>query len=101
MTGDDKGRVAERPLTTAHPTVVTATGGDGGGAAGLPHLRAHLTATAASGGDGGGGAAARLSDDRRRRRLARRGGGATVHGRGRERGQTKEGDEVVLFIALD
>ncbi|BAD54026.1 hypothetical protein [Oryza sativa Japonica Group] len=36
MTGDGKGRVAELPLTTAHPTVVTATGdddGDGGAAA--------------------------------------------------------------------
>ena len=29
------------------------------------------------------------------------GGGATVHGRGREKGQTKEGDEMILFIALD
>uniref|UniRef100_I1NMV0 DUF834 domain-containing protein n=1 Tax=Oryza glaberrima TaxID=4538 RepID=I1NMV0_ORYGL len=36
VTGDGKGRVAELPLTTAHPTVVTATGdddGDGGVAA--------------------------------------------------------------------
>ena len=56
------------------------------------------------------------TDDRRRpatrgqrRRLGLRGdgelngGGAAArrHGRARERGQTKEGDEVVLFIALD
>ena len=30
VTGDGKGRVVELPLTTAHPTVVTATGDDDG-----------------------------------------------------------------------
>jgi hypothetical protein len=69
MTGDGKGRVAELPLTTAHPTVVTATGDDDGdGGAAAPEM-------AGGGGLLGGG-----------------GDGATEHGRGRERGQTKEED---------
>ena len=75
-------------------------GGDEGDAAELPHLCAHLTATAASGGDGGRGGATRPKDGRRRR-LNACGGGATVHERGRERGQTKEGDEGMLYKALD
>jgi hypothetical protein len=76
-------------------------GGDEGDAAELPHRRAHLTATTASGGDGGRGGATRPKDGRRRRRLNARGGGATVHGRGRERGQTEEDDEGKLYKALD
>ena len=69
MTGDGKGRVAELPLTMAHPTVVTATSDDDGdGGAAAPEM-------AGGGGLLGGG-----------------GDGATEHGRGRERGQTKEED---------
>ncbi len=56
VAGDGKGKVAELPLTTAHPTVVTATGdddGDGGAAApemaggggGVEHVAAALRGT--------------------------------------------------------
>jgi len=62
---------------------------------------AHLKATAASGGDGGGGCAATPEMAGGGGELGARGGGATEHGRGRERGQTKEGDEGMLYIALD
>ena len=60
-------------------------GGEEGRAAGVPLTTAHLKATAASGGG----------------ELGARGGGATEHGRGRELGQTKEGDEGMLYIGLD
>ena len=69
VAGDGKGKVAELPLTTAHPTVVTATGDD----------------------DGDGGAVA-PEFGRRRRRTKRRRRRATRHERPRERGQTKEED---------
>nr|BAD31879.1 hypothetical protein [Oryza sativa Japonica Group]BAD31883.1 hypothetical protein [Oryza sativa Japonica Group] len=69
VTGNGKGRVAELPLTTAYPTVVTATGDDdGGGGAAAPEM-------AGGGGLLGGG-----------------GDGATEHGKAREQGQTKEED---------
>ena len=76
-------------------------GGPEGRAAGVPLTTAHLKATAASGCDGGGGCATSPEFGRRRRRTKRRRRRATRHERPRERGQTKEGDEVVLFIALD
>ncbi len=76
-------------------------GGEEGRTAGVPHTTAHLKAAAASGGDDGSGAAARLASTGDDGGLSARGGGAMEHGRGRERGQTKEDDEVVLYIALD
>jgi hypothetical protein len=55
----------------------------------------------ATGGDGGRGCAATPKTAGGGGELSARGGDSTEHGRPRERGQTKEGDEVVLFIALD
>jgi Domain of unknown function (DUF834). len=76
-------------------------GGDKGRAAELLHPLAHLLATAGSGGDGGDGGATRPKDGRRRRRLNTRAAAARRHGRPRERGQTKEDDEGMLYKALD
>jgi Domain of unknown function (DUF834). len=98
-----------RPATTQEAAAARLNGGDGspvaggeeGRAAGLPHSTAHLLAAAASGGDGGGGAAARLEKAGGGGELNTHGGDATAHERAREMGQTKEDDEVVLFIALD
>nr|BBF89796.1 retrotransposon protein-like [Oryza sativa f. spontanea]BBF89799.1 retrotransposon protein-like [Oryza sativa f. spontanea] len=98
-----------RPATTQEAAAARLNGGDGapvaggerGRAAGLLHPLAHLLAAAASGGDGRSGAAARLASAGGGGGLTRRRRRATMHGRPRERGQTKEGDEVVLFIALD
>jgi Domain of unknown function (DUF834). len=77
------------------------TCGEGGRAAELLHPLAHLLATAASGGDGGDGAATMPKTAGGGGELGARGGGATGHGRGRERGQTKEDDEGKLYRALD
>jgi hypothetical protein len=60
-----------------------------------------LTAATGEGGDGGGGGATAPKTAGGGGELNACGGGATVHGRAREMGQTKEGDEVVLYIALD
>jgi Domain of unknown function (DUF834). len=75
-------------------------GGEKGRAAEVPHSTAHLLVAAASGGDGASGAAARLEKADGGGGEFSRGDDATEHGRGRERGQTKEDDEVKLFISI-
>nr|BAD13280.1 hypothetical protein [Oryza sativa Japonica Group]BAD20181.1 hypothetical protein [Oryza sativa Japonica Group] len=57
-----------------------------------------MTATGDDDGDGGAAAPEMAGGGGL---LGGSGDGATEHGRGRERGQTKEEDYGVLFIALD
>mgnify|MGYP003703487913 CR=1 FL=1 len=76
-------------------------GGEGEAAAGLLHPLAHPRAATASGGDGGDGAVAQPETAGGGGELDTRGAAARRHGRGRERGQTKEGDEGMLYIGLD
>jgi hypothetical protein len=110
--GNDKQRDERRRMTAGNERMAAAArftggggspvaGGEEGRVAGLPLPLAHLLAMAASGGDGGGGGAAWPEVGRRWRRVGWCGGGATRHERPRERGQTKEGDEGMLYISLD